>query len=183
MTQSRLAPILNKLANGHHLSSQESFDHFHQLMLGQYSPIEIAAFLMALKSKGETVQEIVGLAQAMRKAQIPFPYAEQLKQEYTIVDCAGSGGDGMHTLNISTASAIVFVFFSLVLHFLFRFVDAIADLMGFFFRPIADFLRAFRDLIASLGRLFGNLVAGIFQCVFDICHDRSPFRSVLISGF
>jgi anthranilate phosphoribosyltransferase len=71
------------------------------------SSIEMAALLTALKAKGETCDEIVGAVKALRHAAHPFPEADALKRQHIIVDCAGTGGDGQHTLNISTAVAIL----------------------------------------------------------------------------
>ena len=101
------AALLERLCQGYDLSPKQSYDHFSQILKGDLSPIEISAFLTALKAKGESIDEIVGAVDALRTAALPFPCADALKQNHLIVDCAGTGGDGLHTVNISTAVAIV----------------------------------------------------------------------------
>jgi anthranilate phosphoribosyltransferase len=73
-----------------------------QVMGGQATPAQIAGFLIALRMKGETVEEITGCARAMRAHVTPA-----LPQHETLVDTAGTGGDGAHTFNISTSAALV----------------------------------------------------------------------------
>ncbi len=98
---------LEKICQGQHLTIEQSFAEFSEIVTGKSSAIEIAAFLTALKSKGETIDEIMGAIQAMRQVTIPFPQAQELKQNFTVVDCCGTGGDGQQTLNISTAVGIL----------------------------------------------------------------------------
>ena len=71
-------------------------------MRGEATPAQIGGFLVALRLKGETADEIAGFAEAMRAHVVP------VRPERTdLVDTAGTGGDGAHTLNISTAAALV----------------------------------------------------------------------------
>ena len=73
-----------------------------EIMRGEATPAQIGGFLVALRAKGETPDEITGCAEAMREHVLPVrPERDDL------VDTAGTGGDGAHTLNISTAAAIV----------------------------------------------------------------------------
>lgn len=73
-----------------------------QIMTGGATPVQIAAFLAALATKGETPEEIAGCALAMRQSAIPV---RPLNGE--LLDTCGTGGDGRHTFNISTTAALV----------------------------------------------------------------------------
>ncbi len=84
------------------LSSDACEALFSQIVHGEMDPIIIASLLTALKMKGETPAEIAGAAAALRKAAAPFP-----KPDYPIADIVGTGGDGLHTINISTTSVFV----------------------------------------------------------------------------
>jgi anthranilate phosphoribosyltransferase len=85
------------------LSEAESMAVFHEIMDGAATPAQIAAFITALRMKGETVEEITGAARAMREkaAQVILTVAED------ILDTCGTGGDNRNTFNISTAAAFV----------------------------------------------------------------------------
>jgi anthranilate phosphoribosyltransferase len=72
-------------------------------MTGQLTPVQIAGLLIGLRAKGETVAEIAAAAQVMRELATKVP----LSADEHLVDTCGTGGDGAHTFNISTASAIV----------------------------------------------------------------------------
>jgi len=98
-----LINILNKLNYNIHLSEQEAFELINYIASGQANPYQLAALLASLKTKGETVEEITGFARGMR--------ARTLKINTDgiglIVDTCGTGGDGINSFNISTASAII----------------------------------------------------------------------------
>ncbi len=72
------------------------------VMDGEASPVQVAALLIALRMKGETVEEVVGAAQAMRQRATPLRVPDGV-----VVDTCGTGGDGAGTMNISTLSALV----------------------------------------------------------------------------
>lgn len=93
---------INKLIETEDLSKQEAYDVMKDIMSGQATPSQIAGFLVALRNKGETVEEIAGCALAMRDAAVPLT----LKTN-RIVDSCGTGGDGKGGLNVSTAAAFV----------------------------------------------------------------------------
>jgi anthranilate phosphoribosyltransferase len=84
------------------LLAEEAHAAMMQVMTGEASPAQIAGFLIALRMKGETVEEITGCARAMRAHVTPA-----VPRHDTLVDTAGTGGDGAHTFNISTSAALV----------------------------------------------------------------------------
>jgi len=92
---------IQSLVAGHSLSMEEAAQVMQEIMRGEMTPAQLGAFLIALRMKGETVDEIAGLARTMRTRAIP------VKVEGKLVDTCGTGGDGMHTFNISTAAAFV----------------------------------------------------------------------------
>ena len=93
---------LAKLLDGHDLSREEAREVMGSIMTGEATSAQIAGFLIALRAKGETADEIAGCAEAMREHVLPVrPQREDL------VDTAGTGGDGAKTINISTAAALV----------------------------------------------------------------------------
>jgi anthranilate phosphoribosyltransferase len=93
---------IQQLLDGRGLARDGAREVMGEIMRGEASPAQIGGFLVALRAKGETVDEIAGCAEAMREHVVPVrPQREDL------VDTAGTGGDGARTLNISTAAAIV----------------------------------------------------------------------------
>ncbi|MCF8474735.1 MAG: anthranilate phosphoribosyltransferase [Emcibacter sp.] len=93
--------LLNKIASGETLSRQESCNAFDYIMSGNATGAQIGAFLMGLRLRGETIEEIIGAAEAMRSK------AHFIKAPDNAVDTCGTGGDEAHTYNVSTAMAIV----------------------------------------------------------------------------
>lgn len=93
---------LSKVASKKNLSGAESAEVFGEIMSGEVDGAIMAAFLTALKMKGETVDEVVGAASAMR-ARATFINAGSAAP----IDTCGTGGDGMNTYNISTTSAFI----------------------------------------------------------------------------
>lgn len=93
---------LSKVASKKNLSGAESAEVFGEIMSGEVDEAIMAAFLTALKMKGETVDEVVGAASAMR-ARATFINAGSAAP----MDTCGTGGDGMNTFNISTTSAFI----------------------------------------------------------------------------
>jgi anthranilate phosphoribosyltransferase len=91
-----------RLVDGHNLTRAEARDVMGSIMSGEATPAQISGFLVALRAKGETANEIAGCAEAMRAHVL----AVRPKRE-DLVDTAGTGGDNAHTLNISTAAALV----------------------------------------------------------------------------
>ena len=89
------------LVSGHSLTMQQAAQVMEETMSGEVTPAQLGAFVTALRLKGETVDEIAGLAKTMRAKAIPVTIAEP------VVDTCGTGGDGSATFNISTAAAFV----------------------------------------------------------------------------
>ena len=98
---SDLRPILAKLADGAVLNAAEAEQAFEIIMSGAADLAQMAAFIMALRLRGEQVDEIVGGARVLRAK------ADKIKAPAGHIDTCGTGGDGIGTYNISTASAIV----------------------------------------------------------------------------
>src|SRR5579862_6464898 len=96
-----LRPILAQLASGHRLSESEAEAAFEIIMSGAATPSQIGALLMALRVRGETVDEIAGAARIMRAK------ALTIDAPPGTIDTVGTGGDASGTFNISTASALV----------------------------------------------------------------------------
>jgi anthranilate phosphoribosyltransferase len=94
-------PLLAKLAEGQNLNEEDAEQFFSACLRGEPTPAQVAAAVTAIRLRGETVGEIAACARAMRKAAI------HLDHPYDVIDVCGTGGDGLHTLNISTAVGFV----------------------------------------------------------------------------
>jgi len=93
---------VSKLLDGHDLSRDDARAAMNEIMAGDATPVQIAGFLVALRGKGETAEEIAGCAEAMRE------HVVRVRPQRTdLVDIVGTGGDGANTYNISTAAALV----------------------------------------------------------------------------
>ncbi len=84
------------------LTREESANTFSRFVAGEYSEIEMAAVLSAIKTSGETPDIMAGAVEALLASAVPFP-----RPDYPYADCCGTGGDGTGTVNISTAAAFV----------------------------------------------------------------------------
>ncbi|NPV70779.1 MAG: anthranilate phosphoribosyltransferase [Firmicutes bacterium] len=91
-----------RVVQGVNLTEEEAETAMMDIMDGVATPSQVAAFLTALRMKGETVEEITGSARAMRKKA-----ARIYPEKDVVVDTCGTGGDGMNTFNISTTAAFV----------------------------------------------------------------------------
>ena len=94
-------PLLSRLADGATLSEEDAGEFFTACLRGEPTPAQVAAAVTAMRLRGETVGEITACARAMRRA------AVMLDQPFETIDVCGTGGDGLHTLNVSTAVAFV----------------------------------------------------------------------------
>lgn len=95
------APLLARLTAGESLDASETTEAMRTIMRGDATPAQIAGFLMALRTKGETVDELEGLAAAT------LEFAQRVRTDGDVVDTCGTGGDRAGTFNISTLGAIV----------------------------------------------------------------------------
>ncbi len=89
------------LVSGNSLTTEEAASVMGEIMEDKVTPAQFGAFVTALRLKGETVDEIVGLVRTMRAKAVPVTIAEP------VVDTCGTGGDGSRTFNISTTAAFV----------------------------------------------------------------------------
>ena len=94
--------VIAKLADRSNLTEKEAEEVMLEIMDGAATPVQIAAYLMGLRVKGETVEEIIGSVKAMRAKATNIRVADPL-----VVDTCGTGGDGACTFNISTTAAFV----------------------------------------------------------------------------
>jgi anthranilate phosphoribosyltransferase len=91
-----------RVVDGHDLSRDDAHAAMNEIMAGEATPAQIAGFLVGLRAKGETADEIAGCADAMRE------HVLRVRPQRTdLVDIVGTGGDGANTYNISTAAALV----------------------------------------------------------------------------
>ncbi|MFZ3087676.1 MAG: anthranilate phosphoribosyltransferase [Methylotenera sp.] len=95
--------ILNQVINGQNLSFEVMQGVMHKVMAGELSPAQISGLLIALRIKGETVDEIAAAASVMRELSIKV----SIQDSAHLIDTCGTGGDGIQTFNVSTASAFV----------------------------------------------------------------------------
>jgi anthranilate phosphoribosyltransferase len=94
-------PLLTRLADGATLSEEDAGEFFAACLRGEPTPAQVGAALTAMRMRGETMGEIAACARAMRRA------AVHIEPPYPTIDVCGTGGDGLHTLNISTAAGFV----------------------------------------------------------------------------
>jgi anthranilate synthase/phosphoribosyltransferase len=100
---SMLKPFIAKVINRADLTAEEAEQAMTVIMTGQATQAQIGSYLTALRMKGETIPEITGSVRAMRNVGVKV----QLDTKEHVYDIVGTGGDGAHTFNISTAAAFV----------------------------------------------------------------------------
>ncbi len=93
--------LLGLLADGATLGEEDADAFFAACLRGEPTPAQIAAAVTAMRLRGETLGEIIACARALRREAVTFDHP------YEVIDVCGTGGDGVHTLNISTAVALV----------------------------------------------------------------------------
>ncbi|HZT40961.1 MAG TPA: anthranilate phosphoribosyltransferase [Chthonomonadaceae bacterium] len=93
---------LKKIVAGHHLTREEAEEVATLIMDGQATPAQIGAILIALRMKGETVEEVAGFARGMRARVVAVPARRR-----PLLDTCGTGGSAFRTFNVSTAVAFV----------------------------------------------------------------------------
>jgi anthranilate phosphoribosyltransferase len=97
-----IVEAIDKLVRGESLDADQASGAMSEIMDGEATPAQIAALVIALRMKGETVEEIAGLARVMRSRATPVDVSD-----LEVIDTCGTGGDRSGTFNISTAAAIV----------------------------------------------------------------------------
>ncbi len=98
-----IAQTLNDIFEGKTLSREEAREVIGHLMDGKLSQMQAAALLAALRMRGETVEEVVGFAEAMRARAVKVP----IQTNEPLLDIVGTGGTGINTFNVSTATLFV----------------------------------------------------------------------------
>lgn len=93
--------IIARLCSGEDLTVDQAYATMDSVMSGELGEVKLSSFLTALRVKGESVDEVRGLADAMQD------HARQIDVPHDVLDIVGTGGDGAHTVNISTMAAIV----------------------------------------------------------------------------
>ncbi|MEO5887433.1 MAG: anthranilate phosphoribosyltransferase [Anaerolineales bacterium] len=101
--QAMLKPFIAKAINRIDITSAEAEEAMNVIMTGQATQAQIGAYLVALRMKGESIAEITGSVRAMRANSVKV----KLNINESLYDIVGTGGDGAHTFNISTAAAFV----------------------------------------------------------------------------
>ena len=94
---------IQQLIDRQDLTEAEAADVMRQIMEGEATPAQIAGLVVALRAKGETVEEITGFARVMRQYAVFVP----VQTDKVMVDTCGTGGDTLKTFNVSTAAALV----------------------------------------------------------------------------
>ena len=92
---------IDEVVSGGSLDMADASDVMREIMQGEATPAQLGSFLTALRLKGETTQELAGMASVMRE------FALKVDVDGTVVDTVGTGGDGSNSFNISTATAFV----------------------------------------------------------------------------
>ncbi len=94
-------PLIAKVAAGSQLSRADAADAFDAILSGEVTPSQLGGFLMALRVRGETVEEITGAVTAMRAKMLPVVAPPDA------IDVVGTGGDGSGSYNVSTLAALI----------------------------------------------------------------------------
>ena len=97
--------VLARLSRRESLSAAEAEDTLRNVVTGEATPAQVGAFLALLHAKGETAEEVTGLARAMVEAAVPCPLADQ--DADAAVDLVGTGGDRLSSINVTTLAAFI----------------------------------------------------------------------------
>ncbi|MDO4857053.1 MAG: anthranilate phosphoribosyltransferase [Thermoguttaceae bacterium] len=92
---------ISELVAGHDLDYETARNVMNEILTGHANEIQISAFMTSLRMKGETIDEITACAEVMRE------HADHLTPNFDVMDIVGTGGDGQHTMNISTTAAFI----------------------------------------------------------------------------
>jgi anthranilate phosphoribosyltransferase len=97
--------VLARLSRREPLSATEAEETLRSVVTGEATPVQVGAFLALLHAKGETAEEVTGLARAMVEAAVPCPLADA--DADTAVDLVGTGGDRLSSINVTTLAAFI----------------------------------------------------------------------------
>ena len=97
----QMKPLIAELAKGHPLSREDAEKAFDRMLSGEATPAQISAFLMALRIRGETVDEIIGAVSVMRAKML------RVNAPVNAIDIVGTGGDNSGSYNVSTLAALI----------------------------------------------------------------------------
>ena len=97
--------LLTHLLDRNHLTAEQAHDAMATILSGDATPAQLIAFVVALRAKGESAEELAGLLAAVLEHAAPVPLTEQ--QRATAIDIVGTGGDRSHSVNVSTMAALV----------------------------------------------------------------------------
>jgi anthranilate phosphoribosyltransferase len=143
-----LSAAIDRLASGHSLELEEAAAVLGEIMAGNASEIQIAGFLIALRTKGETVQELAGLARTMRE------FATRVEVSVPdLLDTAGTGG-GRPTFNVSTTAALI--------------AAAAGCVVAKHGNRSATGLSGSADLLEALGARIDLTPAAVARCIEDV---------------
>ncbi len=95
--------IIRRLVDGIDLSEEDAADAFRRIMMGEATNAQIGAFLTALRMKGETVEEMIGMTRVMRSMCVKV----EVDINQGMIDIVGTGGDKFKTFNISTVASFI----------------------------------------------------------------------------
>jgi anthranilate phosphoribosyltransferase len=98
-----ISAVLNRMFSGETLARKEANEVMGHLMDGTMSQLQAAALLAALRTRGETIEEITGFAEAMRSRSVKVPF----KHDGVLLDTCSTGGTGINTINVGTTSMFV----------------------------------------------------------------------------
>jgi anthranilate phosphoribosyltransferase len=98
-----LTSLIARVSDGEYLTADEAESAFHTVMSGEASPVQIAALLMSLRTRGHSPSEVAGGVRALRRAMVPVA----ARDPGELVDTCGTGGGAVTTFNVSTAAALV----------------------------------------------------------------------------
>ena len=148
MPNSTVTEAIDQVASGRHLSAEQAQQVLRQIMSDAVEPAQTAAFLVALRTKGETVDELVGLARTMRELALPVEVSTD-----ELLDTAGTGG-GVPTFNVSTTAALV--------------AAAAGARVAKHGNRSATSLSGSADLLEALGARIDLEPAAVAECIEDV---------------
>jgi anthranilate phosphoribosyltransferase len=148
MPNSAVTEAIDSVASGEDLSADQAQDVLRQIMSDAVEPTQTAAFLIALRTKGETVDELVGLARTMRELALPVAVSGD-----ELLDTAGTGG-GVPTFNVSTTAALV--------------AAAAGARVAKHGNRSATSLSGSADLLEALGARIDLEPAAVAECIDDV---------------